>query len=72
MKSNDYTNQHPDGYLICRWRGDPSHAQIIARPNEQGTYSPFEVTRLLADAYAAGRRHAREDIRHALGIKVEA
>ena len=69
MKHNVYLHQQPDGQIICQWFDDPYRKQVIARPNEQGTYSPFEVTRLLADAYANGRRHAQDEMRRALGLK---
>jgi hypothetical protein len=69
MNKNHYLSQQPSGDLICQWHSDPGRAQIIARADESGRYSSWEVVRLLKEAYEAGIRHKQEQLRSALGIK---
>jgi hypothetical protein len=69
MTGNIYLTQQPTGHLICQWHADPARAQIIATPSEDGTYGSWQVARLLQEAYENGRRHSKEEIRQALGIK---
>jgi hypothetical protein len=72
-RSYTFNREKNTGYQPCdilvQLYGDPGfRALVVAKEDIEAGLRPWEICRLLNDAYAQGQKDAKEDIQTILGI----